>query len=143
MRTSGSCPQRAEGCPPPRAGGFTLLELLVVLALVAMMAALTVPRLQRTVTAIASSGERAEVVRQLERLPLLARRDGRAIEIAADESPAAYLQLPQGWETRAITPLRVAANGICSAARIRVSGADGVETWSLAAPDCRVDPHGD
>ena len=49
------------------ARGFSLLELLVVLALIGMLTAVVAPRLQRTYDAIAGSGERDEVHRQLER----------------------------------------------------------------------------
>ena len=52
MRTSGSC-RRSE---PGRAPGFSLLEMLVVLALISIMVALVAPRLAGTVRAIASSG---------------------------------------------------------------------------------------
>ena len=69
MRTSGSC-LRSRRCA---ASGFSLLEMLVVLALISIMVALVAPRLAGTVRAIATSGERAETARQLERLPLLAR----------------------------------------------------------------------
>ena len=136
MRTSGSC-RRSE---PGRAPGFSLLEMLVVLALISIMVALVAPRLAGTVRAIASSGERAETVRQLELLPLLARSQGQPI-VAATDAPlvAEGLAFPDGWRATALDTLRVAANGICHPARLRVEGGGTVEEWALAAPDCRVD----
>lgn len=138
MRMSASCP-RSEA-RPRAARGFTLLELLVVLGLIAMMAALVAPRLHKTYQAIVSSGDRAETARQLERLPLVARDLGRAIEIDADEGAelARYLALPEGWSVRALDPVLVEASGLCHATRVRVEGAGSTETWSLAAPDCGV-----
>lgn len=136
MPTSGSC-RRSK---PRAASGFSLLEMLVVLAVVSIMVALVAPRLAGTVRAIASSGERAEVVRQIERLPLLARSKGHPILAGEDEPLVAEdLQFPDGWKVSAASPLRVAANGICHPAQLRVEGAGVVEEWSMAAPDCNVD----
>ena len=135
MPTSGSC--RHNDCRA--ATGFSLLEMLVVLALVSIMVALVVPRLAGTVRAITTSGERAEVARQLERLPLLARGRSHAINAAADETLAVEgLDFPAGWKVSALTPLRVAANGICQPARLRVEGDGVMEEWALATPDCTV-----
>lgn len=136
MPTSDSC-RRSDG---RAASGFSLLEMLVVLALVSIMVALVAPRLAGTVQAIATSGERAETARQIERLPLLARGSGRPLEVAADEVLALDgIMFPDGWKVSARTPLRVAANGICRPARLRVEGGGIVEEWAVAAPDCTVD----
>ena len=135
MRTSGSC-RRSSHRP---AAGFSLLEMLVVLALISIMVALVAPRLAGTVRAIATSGERAETVRQIELLPLLARGQGQPIVAATDAMLVAKgLALPDGWRAIALDPLQVAANGICHPARLRVEGGGVVEVWALAAPDCRV-----
>lgn len=134
---SGSCPRNDARAP---AGGFTLLELLIVLALVSLVAAMVAPRLQGTYDAVTRSGERAETARQLERLPLLARDRGVAIDIPADDSRvlAGLLALPEGWTARTLEPLHVEASGLCSASKLRVQGGGGTETWALAAPDCGV-----
>lgn len=141
MPTSASCP-RSDVRPAARpAAGFTLLELLIVLALIAMAAAVVAPRLQRTYDAIAGSGERAEVVRQLQRLPLLARDAGAAIEIPVQGGAArlaGLLALPEGWSVSPLSPLRVEASGVCHAARLRVRGRDVAEIWTLSPPDCGV-----
>ena len=99
-----SCPRSRP--PAQEARGFTLLELLIVLALVSMVAAMVVPRLQGTYDAVARSGDRAEALRQVERLPLIARDRGRAIVIPAGD-PAALAQLlslPGGWQASAVEP---------------------------------------
>jgi len=140
MPTSGSCRRSTDRV---RARGFSLLELLVVLAIVSIMVALVAPRLSGTMRAIATSGDRAETVRQIERLPLLAREAGHPIEIAADaEVRAEGVAFPEGWKVVAITALAVAANGFCRPAQLRVEHDAGSETWAVAGPDCAVD-HGD
>ncbi len=144
MRISGSCrPSSGQARARSSARGFSLLELLVVLMLIAVMTALVAPRLQGMVEAITSSGERAEVERQLEGLPLLARQRGLSIHAAVAQDLRSLLPgLPEGWQVQPLTVLKIAANGVCSDARLRVAGRGSVEEWSLAVPDCRVD-HGD
>lgn len=138
MRTSASCRRSAERT----ARGFSLLELLVVLAIVSIMVALVAPRLSGTVRAIATSGERVEVARQIARLPLLARARGRAIAIDADaEVRVDGVEFPEGWKVSAASALNVAANGYCRPGQVRVDNGDVHETWALAAPDCTVE-HG-
>lgn len=122
------------------AGGFSLLELLIVLALMAMVTALVAPRLARTYDAVVGSGERDEVDRQLERLPRIARRAGRAIEVEAGDARglAAHLDLPEGWVVEPLETLRIEANGICLGAPLQVSGRGGSERLRLVAPACGV-----
>lgn len=140
MQTSDSClPRARHGGRRIASTGFSLLEMLVVLMLISVMTALVAPRLQGTVEAIASSGERAEVARQLERLPLLARQQGHAIQVAVGQDVSVpSLELPVGWKVQPLTILSVAANGICNAASLEVEGRGTAEKWSVAAPDCKV-----
>jgi prepilin-type N-terminal cleavage/methylation domain-containing protein len=125
-----------------RAGrsGFSLLELLVVLALMGMLSAVVAPRLARTYDAIAGSGERDEVVRQMERLPLLARHDGKAILIGRGDAEAlsSRITLPDGWSVSPLEALRIEASGVCHPARLSVSGRGVVEVRQLTAPACEV-----
>ncbi|WP_255409764.1 prepilin-type N-terminal cleavage/methylation domain-containing protein [Luteimonas sp. 100069] len=137
MPTWASC-HRAD--PLRRHSGFSLLELLVVLFLISVMAAMVAPRLQRTYQAIASSGDRAEVVRRLELLPFLARENNRALIIAPGDADALMqvVALPEGWWAEPVSKLHVEASGFCHPATLRVSGAGAVEDWPLSAPDCGV-----
>jgi prepilin-type N-terminal cleavage/methylation domain-containing protein len=123
-----------------RASGFTLLELLIVLALIGLVAAVVVPGLARTYDAIVSSGERADVVRALEGLPLRARSAGESIAIDRGDrrALAAHLQLPEGWTVDLEEPLRIEHTGLCHPTRVRVAGRGAVESWTLGAPSCGV-----
>lgn len=140
MPTSVSC-RAAEAVARGRAArGFTLLELLIVLALIGLMTALVAPRLGRTYEAIAGSGEREEVYRQLERLPRMARESGRRIEVAEGDAAglAGWLSLPEGWTATPLAPLQVQANGVCREGRVRLDGRGTTEVVMLNAPACGV-----
>lgn len=143
MPTSGSFP-RSNGPSPASGRGFSLLELLVVLGLISVMTALVAPRLSATVDAISASGDRAEIKRQLERLPMIARDRGQPLVLPADRdlAPELGLLLPVGWQVRPVDEVQVAANGICTGGKLRVTGRETVEEWTVSAPDCSVD-HGE
>lgn len=137
MRTWASCHRADAGLG---ARGFSLLELLVVLFLIGVMAAMAAPRLQRTYEAIASSGDRAEVVRQVERLPFIAREQVMPVELRAGEGARLMelLILPEGWSVEPVSAVRVEANGFCHPAVLRVRGGGTIEDWTVAAPDCAL-----
>lgn len=138
MRISEFCPSNNRW--RSTASGFSLLELLVVLALIGMLTALVAPNLQQTYSAIAGSGERAEVRRQLERLPLQARLQGDRIMIDADDlaAMAARMDLPEGWLVSPIDPIRIESSGVCHPAKVQVTGRGTTETLQLTAPACQV-----
>lgn len=133
--TSASCHPRVE---PRTTAGFSLLEMLVVLALISVMTALAAPRLASTVRAIGVSGDRAEVQRQIEDLPLRARLQSGEIRLGPESGFSSLLELPPGWTVFTVTPLLVRDNGVCDPARLRVRSPDADEQWDISMPDCRV-----
>lgn len=131
-------------CPPSEfrgaSRGFTLLELLIVLALIGVTAAVVVPGLARTYDAIVGSGERADVVRALEGLPLAVAAAGQPLRLDPREpgALAARLSLPEGWTVRLLQPLHIERSGYCHSSEVAVTGRDATESWRLASPACEV-----
>jgi len=120
--------------------GFTLLEMLVVLVILGMAAAMVVPPLARTVDRVREAGELDDVRRALERLPLQARKQGRALAFPAGAVlPAQDRPWPEGWRVLAVTPLRIEASGFCHGGEVQASGPVGSRRWRLSAPDCRAE----
>ena len=139
MPTSVSCRRN-----PPASGshsGFTLLEVLVVLVLIAGAIAIVAPRLEKTYAAIVSSGDRAESIRQIERLPAMVRATGQVLDLPAQsDTLQGLLDLPEGWRVQTLQPLLIEASGACHGSSISVHPplSDDAETWRLGEPDCRV-----
>lgn len=119
--------------------GFTLLEMLVVLVILGLAAAVVAPPLARTVERVREAGDRDDLRRGLERLPLQAREQGRALDIPAGTLlPAPGRAWPEGWRLVAATPLRIEASGFCHGGDVQASGPGGPRRWRLEAPDCRA-----
>ncbi|MFN3842952.1 MAG: prepilin-type N-terminal cleavage/methylation domain-containing protein [Rehaibacterium terrae] len=123
-----------------RLRGFTLLELLVVLALLAMTVALVGPALQRTYDGLVRSSARDEVQRALETLPLRVRESGArlALEPGTGDAWGALLPLPAGWTVQPLTAVEIEASGVCHPARLRVRGPDDSYVVELTRPYCRL-----
>lgn len=114
--------------------GFTLVELVVVLALVALVTGLAAPALVRGLDAARERGVRADVRVLLEGLPVRAYQAGSALEIDATALQRLAPELPQGWRLELDAPLRYAPSGVASggAVRLLIPGRD-TTVWRIAA----------
>lgn len=126
--TSASC-RRAEASAA--ALGFTLLELLLVLTLVALLTGLVAPRMGQWVQGArvraGVDGARAE----LEALPRRAFAGARRVEVDA----AGPLPLPDGWRLELAAPLVYEANGMTAGSRLRLSAGNTLlADWLVEAP---------
>ncbi|MGL6290155.1 MAG: type II secretion system protein [Silanimonas sp.] len=122
------------------ARGFTLLEMLVVLVILGLAAAVVAPPLARTLERVREAGDRDDVARGLEALPARAREAGRALVFRAGE-PIVIRDRPwpEGWAVVPVAALRVEANGFCQGGTLQVARPSGRTTWALGAPDCRLE----
>lgn len=126
-----------------RTAGFTLLELVVVLALMALATGLAAPAGFRMIESWREADLRERVLQRIGQLPVLARQQGRVLEVSTetdDEATAAarLLELPEGWSIHLDAPLAVRANGACSATVGTVATPGTVFRLAIAAPFCRA-----
>ena len=128
-----------------RGHGFTLLELVVVLAIMALVVAVAAVRLRTFVEAWRANADRDTIFGVVQHLPVLARDSGRRLQIAslpavAASAPdsAASLRWPEGWTAHFDPPLTVNPNGACADSTLLLS--DGSHRYSarVAAPFCTV-----
>jgi prepilin-type N-terminal cleavage/methylation domain-containing protein len=124
-----------------RAAGYTLLELLVVLAVMGMVAAIAAPPIARQVEAWRAETAFRDASRQMERLPAAARRAGRGLVLDGPEHwPTALGPWPEGLTVS--EPIHVEPNGYCRGGRITVSVLGRTREARVAAPFCRVETEG-
>lgn len=120
-----------------RTPGYTLLELVVVMAILAMATAMTAPAGYRMIRSWQEATQVDDVMQQLERLPSAVRASGNPL-FTAPKGGIALVDLPQDWALRMETPLRVQANGACSDAQGMLVTAHQTIEFRVLAPFCRI-----
>lgn len=135
------CLQHSKRRTAPERAGFTLLELLVVLSIVAMTAGLILPSASRWIAAASERAWRQEVRAQLAALPMRAFQTGESLELDAPALRSLLVGLPESAKVELTAPLRYSAAGVASGATVRVTDAAGAEqVWSVAPVTGRVTP---
>lgn len=149
MRTSDTCRKRTHS---QRRRGFTLLELLVVLALLGLVTAIAFPNLERLYVSATQATERDYVLDQVAALGREAVLEGRAYVVFGSAAPADaaeaaryadyepyVVDIPEGWRLELDQPLVVLANGVCLGGAMTLSHADAPAVRvELSPPYCRV-----
>jgi prepilin-type N-terminal cleavage/methylation domain-containing protein len=107
--------------------GFTLLEMLLVLGLVSLMAALAIPRIAVSIDQAMAHGEylkfqqqvmdlRRQSFHQQQGLRLVS--SGEFADDAEADPPLAEVQLGPGWSYRLTQPIDIDAGGGCTAGEV-------------------------
>lgn len=129
--------------------GYTLLELLVVLVIFSFLAAVTIPRLTNMYDSVQLAFERDEVFASLSQLGYLVFRQRRDFtltvypipyekldsEVKPNQQP--LLDLPEGWQIQAKTPILFRANGICNGGIIELKYQQQLFKLQLDPPFCQ------
>lgn len=121
-----------------RPQGYTLLELVVVMAILAMATALAAPSSYRMVRSWQEATDVDDVLQQVEHLPTAVRASGNPV-YAATGSGITLIQLPEGWAIKLQSPLQVLANGACSDAQGTLVTTSQQIDFRILHPFCRVE----
>lgn len=118
--------------------GFTLLEMIVVLAILGLAAALVGPSMIRSIDTWRRSAAMDLLLDQLRALPGDARSSGKPIVIsdATLASATPPLRIDSDWTLSVPEPWSVGANGVCHGGEIIVANAFGERLVRTTAPFC-------
>jgi len=132
-------PTSVTSRPSKGAAGFTLLELVVVLALLGLATALVAPQGFRTIQTWRRATDVDAALGTLAALGANAQQQGRSLRFDAGPMPADALPgIPEGWSIVLDAPLVVQANGACGNTSGELRQGGYVRRFALAAPFCRV-----
>jgi prepilin-type N-terminal cleavage/methylation domain-containing protein len=128
--------------------GFTLLELVVVLLLLALMTSMALPRMQRWHDAVQARAQGAAVLDQLRaaafaagarRMRLALTASSLADAVPAAESQLLHLSLPPGWVATRVEEAAFLANGLCEPGALELRSDRGVDLrLRISGPRCGV-----
>lgn len=125
-----------------RVAGYTLLEMLIVMLLLGLLTGLAIPRLSALYDSMVAAYQRDDVIAQLNTLPYRSFQKRREFILQGVYPPAdgqdSRLQLPEGWQIRAETPLYYRSNGVCEGGEVSLLYRGRLETIRLEAPFCQV-----
>lgn len=125
--------------PGPAGGrGFTLLELVVVLAIIGLVTAMAAPSVFNTIGSWRRQAQIDALVDQLRGLPARARSTGKRIVIDNDVlvGADAPLRLAEGWSITAPAPWQVNANGVCQGGQVVASDGSRAIAIEARSPFC-------
>ena len=115
--TSARCRRSPEGSSRK---GFTLLELLVVMALMALAAGLVTPAVQRGLTAAQERAVASDMAALLDSLPVWAFQRGSDLVVDGRTLGQWLPDLPAGWQIVVPQYLRYSPAGVATGGLVRV-----------------------
>ena len=120
--------------------GYTLLEMVVVVGLLALATAMVAPAGYRMARSWQDADEIKQVMRSISRLPVAARQTGRALQLDKGlyDSKLPALTVPDDWQLHFAAPLTVRANGACGDSSGTLDTGTQTIDFVVEAPYCRV-----
>lgn len=117
--------------------GFTLMEMLVVMAIMALALGVVLPRLDVLAGSFGAAAERETVIEAVASLGLLSRAQGRMIHFTG-QSELLSGEIPEGWRVVPEQPVVFHSSGACEGGMVRVIGRNREFLYRLDPPRCRV-----
>lgn len=129
-----------------RTHGFTLIEILVVMLVMALLAGLVAPNVYRSVHSYELHTQRQTILAQLGEMGYRAYLTGQPVVLDTFSSESANsdenlikLELPPDWTIETTDPIRFSFTGVClSGGDVALIDPDGTrQVFPLTPPRCR------
>ena len=119
---------------PPNSSGFTILEAIIVLALIGAILASVAPNLSNTFTSFSTAAELRKISSQIN---LLSKRSFLARkEVIISRTT---LNLPEGWDVETKAPIFFSQKGFCKGGEILIKKQqETLFTGQLEPPFCEL-----
>lgn len=108
--------------------GFTLIEMVAVMALVSLMAGIALPAMQRWFDSISNRAQLSEISIQFQRLASRATLLSQTVILNKDSwrdkmnDGELMLALPDGWSVTSKTPIIFFHSGVCAGGDVNLQG---------------------
>ncbi len=119
--------------------GFSLVEMLVVLVLLALITSIVFPNFVRMYDGAILRSQKADVMGQITDLGFRAYVRGEGLVLATDDTDQlkTILKLPEGWVFNTEQPIIYKSNGMCLGGEFSLRFGSEVEYFALPAPFCQ------
>jgi prepilin-type N-terminal cleavage/methylation domain-containing protein len=134
-------------------GGFSLVELLIVLGIMGLIGAFALPSVLKMANRTTFSLDRQDLERQLDQLPQTAQRKGVNLVLSStaaegdfDPPPVSAgrdpypVKLPAGWRITVDAPILYRYDGTCSGGKLRIIAPDAEAAYRMEPPLCELRP---
>jgi len=118
--------------------GVTLLEMLVVLAVTAMVVGVTAPAVVSMLDARREAAALAVMRDHIASLPWLARNAGKSMVFGERSEASERLPMPEDWTISWTRPLHVNRRGMCSDAKAMLQTPRRTLELTIAGPYCET-----
>jgi len=117
--------------------GFTLLEMLVVLALIGVMAGLALPNFSRFLESFTNSSRWSGIEREIADLPYQVFSSGVALRLDSGGAAQRIPAIPSDWRVEVAAPILYRESGWCEGGQLAIVSAAGERRdYVLLAPAC-------